>query len=340
MPSDTLTLDELDHTPAAPDRGGAQQPLAPALIEEVPPESSVEETVSAAARAAKAANDRAEAAERRIREADQARAAAEHRAQQSDAAAATGRHAVVAAAVETANADRSSARAALKAAYEQNDPEAIADAQDKLSEANARLVHAKGELEVAKIAPRQPAQQQQQAGGPSPEAMAWIDSHPRFHLDASGRPVDGAYRAEALAAHDRAVKHYQEGSREYIRYIDSHMRQFEERAPEGAPSDNRMNGGGRVQDTTSVAGPSNRGGSGGGDGYRTINTKVGPLRVRRHSDGRLGIDPRGVTSDMRDAAQWSGMKIEEWLMEHVKVVDEMSSGGDGGWRQGEGPVYR
>lgn len=63
---------------------------------------------------------------------------------------------------------------------------------------------------------------------PSPQSLAWIESHPRFD-------VDPAYQSRVIAAHDGWLSRGGvAGTDEYVAFIDGRLRDFYQRDDHGS----------------------------------------------------------------------------------------------------------
>ncbi len=245
-------------------------------------------------------------------------AQARNAAAQANMARAGDRAAAVASAMESAKADQTAAKMALRTARDAGDMDAEIAAQEMLSSALYRYNQASGELnwlnEQGKHAP-QPQRQAQPAGdGLSDAARAWINDHPQFNTDA-------VYRGVATAAHEQAINDGMTAdSPAYFRHINAAVARFEKgrEAPQEKPMSNggaRPNGNGH----TSSAAPSNRGGAGGGSRSGTVNTLLGPVSVSEMANGKIRIDiPPNSRADWEEAASINQMTLGEYAYDQVR----------------------
>lgn len=299
--------------------------------------------VAALAESRKALQEReAENASLRTREQEARNQAARARdeAARANMGRATDRAAAVAASIEAAKADQTSARIALRAAREANDLDAEISASEMLQSASYRYNQANGELNwLNQQSQSQPQQAQQQNQGMSPEAKAWLDAHPRFHTDT-------AYRALAEGAHTAALRAgRREGSQEYVDFIDKmvenvygqgHGQGNEPPVARKEPPVSET----KQPSRTSAAGPTNRGnGSANTGGQNTVQTELGPLQVTTGRDGKTRIAiPQHTRADWDEAAQINGMKTADYAYEQIKIARERAQGGNAGWVKSNGDL--
>lgn len=299
------------------------------------------------------AKDRQVADARRIaRDADQRRVAAEAEVQRARETQVVDRQSVVAQAMETAKAEQSAARIALRTAQETGDAEAMASAVEALSGATYRFSQANGELDHLKAMPKPQARPPQQQSGRSTDAQRWLDEHPRFETDRK-------YRGVAIDAHNEAIaKGNREGSREYVDYIDRVMtdefgeghgrddndghQQEPVRRSMPEPRNNR-------QGSTAV--PPSRQSSQASGGYKTVRTPLGDLLVQDRSDGTRGIRfpnakvqsdfEEGAMLDKRASHSPEDFKkaLAEYANEQVNIAHEIAAGGSGDLVVGDGRSF-
>ena len=320
------------------DEDRSARPSGPRAVVEI----ADEDTMAALDGTARALGGRDEA-ERLRRERDQA--AADAAKARNDLARANAlrqqdRIAIVASAVETAQAEQQSALAAVRDAREAGDFEAEAKAMTDHSAAAFRYNQATAELSQLKAAaPQQGQGNGGQAGNLSPQAQQFLQKHPRFY-------TDEVYQGTMMGAHNAALRSgLAEGSDAYFDYIQATMdRTYGENA--GGDQDRgrggRDMGGGRGQGFGGAA--PNRGGPGrsGSSASNVVNTPFGDLIVNKRSNGDLVIKiPPGKEDDWREAALINKMQLADYCAEQVQIAQEMANGGSGGLtRADDGRVYR
>lgn len=241
--------------------------------------------------------------------------------------------AVAQSAQAAAEAKLAGAKAAYRTARETGDTEAEMEAQQAIAEATYEQRRAADYLAQYGAAGDQgnPTPEPAQNDGPTPEARAWIDAHPRFRSDAE-------YRAIALGAHNSAVQEgYLQNSPAYFRFIERTLARVfpEENTEHREQRDNRE----MTQNFNGA--PPSRGGSGGGTGGRTVNTLFGPVGVVRRSNGSMQITiPPERRDDWAEAARINNMSMKDYVAEHINIRSEMDAGGNGGLITTEGATYR
>jgi len=78
-----------------------------------------------------------------------------------------------------------------------------------------------------------------------------------------------------------------------------------------------------------------RGGSG------VVNTGLGPVTVGRNSRGEITVNvPKHLLPDFEEGAKITGMKLGDYIYDHVKIAQERAAGGTGGLTMREGETYR
>lgn len=295
--------------------------------------------------------DREVAEARRVaREATQREQAAQAEVARARESQVVDRQAVVAQAIETAKAEQSSARQALKTAQETGDADAMADAVEALSGASTRFNQATGELAWLKTQPKSAATPQQNQHTPTPAAQKWLDEHPRYHSDE-------AYRSTAEGAHNAALRAGKAaGSDAYIQHIDQIMERVygagHGQSDDGMtqPEEARpMNNQQRRPAPSAVPPSRNSGGSGGG--WKTIKTELGDLLVQDRPDGTRGVRfPNAkVESDFKEGAMLDKRAshspeafkkaLAEYTNDHIKIAEEIAEGGTGDLIRGDGRTY-
>jgi hypothetical protein len=335
--SDTITIDDAT-AQTIPERKSegdrAREKLGietrgPAISVEEGATSSFEDTLAATTRALKEADTEREALRARASNAE-AEAA---RARGHAATATTARHAdqltTAAALVESSKSEMTSAQAALRSAYEANDPQAIVTAQTELNAASYRFHNATSTLETMKATrPRQPDPNARQGGGTSPEVQKWMDEHPRFHSDR-------VYKGVAEGAHFEAIERgMQEGSKSYFDHINGTLDRHFKEAPK-VDTPNRGN-------DTGLS-PSRGGGSGGGESSthgERVNTPFGELIVSRQGNTQTVRIPPGRMEDWKEAAAINRMPLGDYVKEQIAAGREIAAGGTGGLITGEGRTYK
>lgn len=278
-----------------------------------------------------AANQRAEQFQRE-RDAERQRAAtAEQQAAQARQSQQQDQVAVLASAVEAANAEAIAARGKLRQAKEMGDFDAEAQAYDDMASARARHDRASVELEMAKQrAPQRHASQTQPAnnGGITPATQAWINAHPKFHEPATRDAmlaVHGQLLADGVTAESRA----------YFRALDTEYARLTA-SGDDTTMDNRGNG--RATPASSSAAPPSRGSTGGtGSEVRTL---MGPVRVTERN-GQVNITiPPHLRADFDEGAKLCGMTTGAYAYEQVQIARERMNGGNGGLITEEGRSFR
>lgn len=291
-------------------------------------------------RALEESEARARESDAKAQRAESNAAHARNQAAQANMARAGDRAAAVASSMESAKADQTSAKIALKVARDSGDMDAEIAAQEMLSSALYRYNQASGELNWLNEQGRQQPQQQQRpqpAGdGLSDAARQWIADHPQFNSDS-------VYRGVATAAHEQALKDGMAvDSPSYFRHIEAAVARFEQRRD--APQEKPMNGNGARPNGnghTSSAAPSNRGGGSGGSRSGTVNTLLGPVSVADLTNGRMRIDiPPAARADWEEAASINKMTLGEYAYEQVKIARELAAGGNAGWVRGDGVTHQ
>lgn len=210
-----------------PDEGA--KPAIKAEAEPVDGVKRLEEQLAAAKAATAAEKERADN-ERRNREAAQ-REAAEYAKQVQEARTQTGdaEAEMINTALAAAQSERDSAKAAFKAAFEAGDSEKAAEAQSRISRAEAKILNYEGAN--AELSTRKPAEKQQEtkrAEPPDanqiinsldimPEERAWLRAHPEV-------VTNPALNNELGVAYQRATREKLErGTPEYFAYIEEFM---------------------------------------------------------------------------------------------------------------------
>ena len=347
--SDTLTINQNDDTPRRQprrDRADRQAsyerdtPSGPVI--ETSDHPSPEALIADSARQLQE-KDREVAEQRRLaREAQQQAAAALAQADQARRSQFSDRQAVVAQAMESAKAEQTAARATIRAAREAGDVDAEMAAVEGLSAATFRFTQASSELEALKAATptpvaQQPAQRPQQPQI-SARAKQWLDDHPRYETD---KP----YKAMAQFAHNEAVQMgYGTDSQEYIDHIErllteqfgeNHGHTPQTRSSHVPPSD---------RSSSSV--PPSRGGGGGPNagGYLPVKTALhrDPIYVRRDRDGNISnirFSSAEQGKDFREGAETCRMDLADYVLDHIRVADEIASGGTGDLVRGDGQRF-
>jgi len=342
LPADTGDITEAREIGGDSNEGGEGEAAAP------------EDAIAKAAAAAK--NKDAELAAERSR-----RESAEDEAQKANvgaynanAARAADREAFLTTHIATQEAALKSARDKIKTAMEAADGEALADAQEELTQARMQLTGAQNELgqvkayreRIAKTPPPQAADgtRAAAAAGPSADSQAWIDAHPRFE-------VDPDYHASVVTAHNAWIargKASTVGSKEYVEFIDTRMA-----AKYGA-----NHGEIKTVDTTqrqdtrrgsSTAAPPSRGDGGGiGAGNNRGMTVKHDASMGGGEITLLGFTEKGdpklrgrIPPEWREAARICNMSEEAYAAEQIQISAEARSGGDTGLRFGDSSgVYK
>lgn len=161
---------------------------------------------------------------KRLQEAERQIAAARQRALDAETEVAVVKTGAVTTVIDSLQKDKETARRDLKAAHEAGDWDKVADATDRLSQANARIAEAergKLELEAAAKQPRrepfQPAVQdsvEMIARGMSPSSADWVRRHPE-HV------VGDRLSDSVMSAHYSALANgLKADTNEYFAYID------------------------------------------------------------------------------------------------------------------------
>lgn len=348
MPSDTIELDPGTRT-QTPAQQQPQQPAAPAVtVEDTPTGASDAEALASAQRALEQANQQRDAAQQSA-----ARTQAENAAlrdQQARAArdSAVSRKAVLAQAVEAADADLARANQALETAGEAGDWKAVAAAQQQIATATYRKSQASGELATldARGTPQpQPTAPQPQGSGYVPDSRArqWMDAHPRFD-------ADPGYKATALALHAEAAQAFGAGTDGYYNHLNSGLARVYGDDHGQLPGGQQMpqNQGG----STSTAAPTNRGGGGSQSGtFKAVQTGLGTVNVQRTQGGgmRISFPDASVRENMEEGAkvclpgQWAkdpAKALAEYVGEQVRIAEERAGGGSAGHVEGDGRIWR
>lgn len=352
MPSDVLTQDQTD------DKGpsivvdmdtGVDDGLAPGDADAIKQARDALEAANQQAAAARAATQQAQTENARLRDA----------ALRERAGRATDRKAMLAQAVETADAEIKSALSAKRIAREAGDIEAENDADEVLASARYRKNHAAGELAQLGDAPTsEPTSDRtapQQGGGqqqwtPSPRARQWMNEHPEFD-------EKGGYHAAAVEIHNRlAHAGITEASGEiYFNMLNAGLSaQFgENHGRKGAPmNETRPNGG----DRGANAAPSNRGGANGSGAMKLLPlaSGLGQVRVQYRQDGtiaRASFVDQNTRENMEEGAkvcypeQYQDEKtrkaaIDRYTVEQIKIAEQNARGENTGLIYGEGGTFR
>ncbi len=144
----------------------------------------------------------------------------------------TAHEASLASAIEAAKSASGRAMEAIRIAREAGDWKAEENALDEHADARARLQSLTVEKrnfdvwkEQQKAAPKPQQQAADQPRPPTAEAQRWIDAHPRLMSDRK-------FFSVTTAAHNLAILDYEEGSRDYVQFVDDFVR---ERFPEERP---------------------------------------------------------------------------------------------------------
>lgn len=136
--------------------------------------------------------------------------------------AGAGQAEIVSSGIAAAEAEKANAKAAYKAAFESGDSDAVADAQDRLSMANAkilRLQEAQADIVARKPtvdAPRHTSSDpiEQMVANLSPSSAAWVRQHPEF-------ATDNSKRSRMIGAHNFAVADgLQPDTSQYFEHIE------------------------------------------------------------------------------------------------------------------------
>jgi hypothetical protein len=318
-----------------PEREIHRQDDPPAVvIEHTGDQLSPEDALADAQRQLVESDKRTAEARRLQREADQRARQAEAQAAQASAGRTTDRQSVVAAAIEAAKAEQTSARLAYRHAREAGDIEAEVTATEALSNASLRLQQATAEHEWLKNQPKQ----QPTPSGPSAAAQRWLDEHPAYHSDRK-------YRGTAQTAHTEALQAGKaEGSQEYVDFIDRIMTEEygeghgqpdsgERRTmPEQKP---------QRQPARGDAAPPSRHTGGSSGGWKTVDTGMGQIQYQDRPDGSRGIRFTKVDQkdDFEEGARISRMSLADYANDHIAHALEIAGGARGDIIRGDGGRY-
>ena len=345
--SESLTIDRDDDAIDQPRHGGQrpqreprhQQP-DPVTIEMPSAEDDSEAIVAESARQIQQ-HDRQVAESRRLAADAQARAtAAEQALVQTNAARLTDQEALLAGVLESSKNEQAAARLAIRSAREIGDTDAEADAIEALAQATYRSSQASGDLaQIRAVQAQQPARprqasQQPAQNGPTPEAQAWIDSHPAYLTDM-------VYRGAANEAHNAAVAAgLPEGSQHYIDHID---RLMEDHFGAGHGQSGRQNAPPRRDaNVRNTSLPPSRGQGAQAGGYKRVQTilTAEPLLVQDRGNGMsVKFSSDEQRRDFEEGARISKMSLAAYVKDHIDIAKERAAGGDGNLITTEGARF-
>ena len=342
--SEALTIEHDGDAGQEPRRGGQRpqrearhQQADPVTIELPSAEDDSEAIVAASARQIQQ-HDRQVAESRRVAAAAQARAnAAEQALQQTNVARMNDQEALLAGVLESSTNEMAAARLAIRSAREVGDTDAEADAIQALSQATYRQSQVTGELGQLRAMKQQvprPRQQQTQ-NGPTPEAQAWIDSHPAYLTDM-------VYRGAANEAHNTAIAAgLPEGSQAYVDHIDNLMEQHfgEGHGQSGRPVQPQR----RDADVRNTSLPPSRGQGAGAGGYKRIQTILTkePLLVQERAGNAMSVKffSDEQRRDFQEGADACRMPLQEYVLDQINIAKERDAGGTGDLITTEGARY-
>jgi hypothetical protein len=311
------------------------RPAGPTIEIVDEPQRSTGPSVEEALAASRRATEQAEAAQRAAQQRDQQSQAELQRMRQSQT---QDQAAVLASAVEASTAERDKHAHAWQAAMEAGEFAAAAKHMADSQLATAKLDRASGELAMLKAGQQQrqaPQQPQRTQDSLSPAVQDWIARHKEF-----SKP--GATRDSLLAKHQELINDgVQSESPRYFRELDAEYERLTAGSGDGDGGHRDMDRGqGRQFDG---APPSRGGGGSAGDGGRasgTVQTLLGPVGVRT-SGGQTYLNiPAHLRADFAEGAKVTGMSVEEYAMDQVKIARERDAGGTGGLISQEGAKYR
>lgn len=318
-----------------PERQPSYQQEEPQTVIESVDAISPEDAVADSARQLQDANRATAEARRVATEANQRRIAAEAEVQRARETSVGDRQAVVAQALESANAEMNSAEMALQSAIESGDAKAQVAASKAIGSATFRMSQASAELESLKNAPKpQPQQQQQKPPARSAAVQRWLDEHPRFNTDRK-------YQGVAITAHNEAIAQgLRTDSQEYVDHIDRVMTdEFGDDhghapTPERTPPMNNRGG--------STAVPPSRGGGNPAGGYQAVKTVLlkEPIHVQKLATGGMKIRmSKEQQADMQEGADACRMPLADYVADQIAIAEERAAGGTGDLITGEGARF-
>lgn len=266
-------------------------------------------------------------------------------------------------AIEARNQTIESATAALTAAMNGNDADAMVKAQRAIGRAEAELVRLEDDLRAVesdkiKLKNAPPRQQQQEQQGPSADSRRWIEGHPRFN-------VDPDYQAAATAADKSFRMLYGQqdvGTQKYVDFIEKNLTA---RYGEGHGTYEAMRGksparaGAKERPASSTAARADAGSDGGDSsvhGSTTFKHAGGTIGLKRTGDGKETIVGR-IPAAWADAAKWTGYRqgdskpgggkyktdvegAHAYAIEQLHILEEQRAGSNAGLQFGEGGVLQ
>lgn len=268
------------------------------------------------------------------------------------------------AAIDARNQTIESASAALAAAMNGNDADAMVKAQRAIGRAEAELVRLEEDKRIVesdkiKLKNAPPPRQQQEQQGPSADSRRWIETHPRFH-------VDPDYQAAATAADKSFRMLYggqDVGTQKYVDFIEKNLTA---RYGDNHGTYEAMNGksqprkGARERPASSTAARADAGsdgGDGGGSNGGFVHKHAGgTIGLKRTGDGKETIVGR-IPAAWADAAKWTGYKqgdskpgggkyktdaegAHAYAVEQLHILEEQRGGSNAGLQFGEGGVLQ
>lgn len=346
--SDSLTIDPA--TPARaprrdrPDRQPSyERDAEPATTFEVADNPSPEDVVADGARQLLEKDREVQEARRVAREQSQEAARARQDADQARAGQVADRQAIVAQALEGANAEMAAAEMALQSAIETGDARAQVAASKAIGAATFRMSQASAELEAMKTArPQLQRTQSQQTSHISARAQQWLDGHPRYN-------TDKAYKAMAQMGHNEAQQMgYSFDSQEYIDHIERILTDQYGENHGHVPSADQ----GRTPQVNNPRTPSARdgvpssrsaGGSVNNGGFQQVRTQLhkDPILVQRGANGAMKIrfTSKEQQEDFQTGADTCRMPLADYVQDHIAITDEIAAGGSGDLVRGEGARF-